>query len=72
MDEQRNPCPTNDSDVSEQGRDLDAAPLPGAPPITERERMLDSIRGWARVKTPADLLGLIQVEFAQAQESYGG
>jgi len=34
--------------------------------------MLDSIRGWARVKTPADLLGLIQAELAQAPETYGG
>lgn len=70
MDEQRNPWPTNNSEVSDQDRDLDAAPLPGAPPITERERMLDAIRGWGRVKTPADLLELIRSEFAQAQGTY--
>ncbi len=72
MDEQRNPWPTNDSKVSDQDHDLDAAPLPGAPPITERERALSSIRGWARVKTPADLIRLIRSELAEAQESHGG
>lgn len=74
MDEQRNPWPTNDSEVSAQDQEHnpDAAPLPGAPPITERERALSSIRGWARVKTPADLLRLIQSELAEARESHGG
>lgn len=72
MEDQRNPWPTNDSQLSDEERDPDAAPLPGAPPITERERALAGIRGWARVKTPADLLRLIESEFAEARQTHGG